>query len=74
LGSVELSAEFRDASLPGYELGWRGNESRGAFGIGSCRIVARKYLRCEKTACVIWRDSETVKIPLPETTGEEWES
>jgi hypothetical protein len=36
--SVEKSrVEFRDASLPGYELGSRGIEL-------SCRIIARKEL------------------------------
>jgi hypothetical protein len=34
--------EFRDGGLPGYELGSRGIELSQVFGIGSCRIMARK--------------------------------
>jgi hypothetical protein len=53
--SVESSrVEFRDASLPGYELGSRGIELSRVFGIGSCRIMPRNESGCAKeTSCVI---------------------
>jgi hypothetical protein len=47
-------AEFRDGSLPGYELVSRGIELIQVFGIGSCRLMARKELGgAKKTSCVI---------------------
>jgi hypothetical protein len=50
---MEWRFEFRDASLPGYELGSRIELSQ-VFGIGSCSIMARKEMGSEKkTSCVI---------------------
>jgi hypothetical protein len=51
---VENGVVFLDASLPGYELGSRAIESSRVFGVGSCRILARKELGCsKKILCVI---------------------
>jgi hypothetical protein len=52
--SVEKNrVEFREASLPRYEFGSGGIELSRAFGIGSCRTIARKELDCEKEiSCV----------------------
>jgi hypothetical protein len=54
-GSVEENGvEFPEASRPGYELGSREIEFSRVFGIGSCRIMARKELGCEKkTSCAL---------------------
>jgi hypothetical protein len=46
----ERRVEFRHDNLPGYELGNSGIEMSQIFGIGSCRIMARKELRCKKKA------------------------
>jgi hypothetical protein len=46
---ADWRVEFRDASLPGYEL-----ETDLVFGIDSCKITTRQELGCErKTSCVI---------------------
>jgi hypothetical protein len=57
--------EFREASLPGFELGSRGTELGRVFGIDSRRRMGRKELDWEmKTLCVICSYSETVIIPM----------
>jgi hypothetical protein len=52
--SREELVEFRDASLPGYELWSREIELSRVFGIVYCKIMARKELSgAKKTLCVI---------------------
>jgi hypothetical protein len=51
--------------LPSYELESRRIELSQVFGIGSCRIMARKELGDENTSCVIRSDSGTLINPLP---------
>jgi hypothetical protein len=47
-GCIEWRVEIPDATLPKYELGSRGILLSRVFGIGSCTIMARKELGCEK--------------------------
>jgi hypothetical protein len=44
--NCEEESRVSSASLPGYELGSRGIELSRVFGIGSCRIMARKEEDC----------------------------
>jgi hypothetical protein len=42
--SVEKKGvKFRNATLPGYELGSRGLELSRVFGMGICRIIEKKW-------------------------------
>jgi hypothetical protein len=48
-GAVSCNrVEFRDVSLPGYELGSRGNELSRVFGTGSYKTMIRKWVRRRK--------------------------
>jgi hypothetical protein len=65
---VNWRVDFRESTLPGYELGSRGIELNRVFGVGSCRIMARKELSYEnKTSYVIWSDNETVMKSVART-------
>jgi hypothetical protein len=73
--SWEGLVEFRDASLPGYELGSRGIELSQILKLAvaaenrtgrvlSWQNEGKKEIRlCKKTSCVIWSYSETVMNP-----------
>jgi hypothetical protein len=63
---IELSFETpvcQEMNFGAEELNW----------VGSCRIMARKELDCEKkTSCVIWSD-RLLQIRCQDTTSEDWE-
>jgi hypothetical protein len=63
VGSEESS--FGSQSLPNMSLETK-IQLNQIFGIGSCRIIARKELGSDKrTSCVIGSDSVNVINPLP---------
>jgi hypothetical protein len=64
--SGESSFEFRDANLPAYEIGSGGIELIRVFGIGSCRIMARKELSGERRLHMRFEVTVRLKYPLQE--------